>query len=141
MAVTKSLLLNTHQEAVVKVAGSDAAATIALATDILSHNQALDGATQDAAVMAVQWTGVSGGTIKITRNSVDIMNLQSAPAGQIAFDGQAMAPEITESTSDIVVTITGTAECWIRLRKRSGYKPTVEYATFGAHDDETVAGA
>ena len=38
-------------------------------------------------------------------------------------------PESTENTSNIVVTISGgQAECWIRLRKVSGYKNT-DYLT------------
>lgn len=50
-----------------------------------------------------------------------------------------MTPEITENTSPIEVTITGTqGEVWIRLKKVSGYRSTIEYATYGAYDDPTI---
>jgi hypothetical protein len=47
-----------------------------------------------------------------------------------------------ENTSDIVVTIAGAeAQCYLTVRKASGYATKVEPATYGAYDDETRVGA
>ena len=142
MAVVKTVLKNTNQEAVVKVAGTAAAATIDLSVDLLAASQALDGDTQTVNIAGLVWTGAIGGIITITRNSVVIASLQSNAAGALDFTGQMMIPETIGNTSDIVVTISGAqAECWIRLRKVSGYATKVEYATYGSYDDETRVGA
>jgi hypothetical protein len=142
MAVVKTVLKNTNQEAVVKVAGTAAAATIDLSVDLLAASQALDGETQTVNIAGLVWTGATNGIITITRNSVVIATLQSNAAGALDFTGQMMIPETIGNTSDIVVTISGAqAECWIRLRKVSGYATKVEYATYGSYDDETRVGA
>jgi len=142
MAVVKTILKNTEQEAVVKVAGTAAAATITLATDLLSSRQALDGETQTVTIAGLQWTGDTNGIISIARNSVVITTLQANAGGALEMNGQTMIPDSIEATKDIVVTISGAqSECWIRLKKVSGYKPKVEYASFGAYDDETRVGA
>lgn len=142
MAVVKTILKNTEQDAVVKVAGTAAAATITLATDLLSTRQELDGATQTVTIAGLQWSGDTNGIIQITRNSVVIATLQTTAAGALEMNGQMMIPDSVEATSDIVVTISGAqSECWIRLKKVSGYKPKVEYASYGAYDDESRVGA
>lgn len=142
MATTKTILRKTHGEAVVKVAGTAAAETIVLATDLLNAGQALDGATQSVSIVGVTWTGAADGVITITRNSAVIMTLQANAAGALEFGGQMMIPDSVNSTSDVVVTISGAqAECWLRLRKVSGYKTMIEDATYGAYDDPTRVGA
>lgn len=142
MATVKTILKKTHQEAVVKVAGTAAAETISLASDILASGQALDGSTQTVNIVGVTWTGAADGIITITRNSVVVMTLQANAAGALEFGGQSMLPDTISNTSDVVVTISGAqAECWLRLRKVGGYKTTVEPEQFGFHDDPTVAGS
>lgn len=142
MAVVKSILKNVAQEAVVKVSGTSGNATIALATDLLSVGQALDGATQSAVIVGVTWTGAIGGIITITRNDVVVMTLQANAAGFLDFGGQCMVPDSTGADSDIVVAISGAqASCWSRVRKTGGYKTMVEDATYGSYDDPTRVGA
>jgi hypothetical protein len=142
MAVTKTVLKNTNQESVVKVAGTAAAATIDISADLLASTQALDGATQTVNIIGLVWTGATDGIITITRNSVVITTLQANAAGMLFFDGQSMIPDTIQNTSDIVVTISGAqAECWIRLRKVGGFASKVETAVFGAYDDQTVVGS
>jgi hypothetical protein len=142
MAVVKTVLKNTNQESVVKVAGTAAAATITLATDLLASTQALQGGTQTANIVGVTWTGATGGIISIARNSVVVMTLQADAAGTLEFAGQSMVPDTVGSTSDIVVTVSGAqAECWLKIRKVGGYATKVEDATYGAYDDVTVVGA
>jgi hypothetical protein len=142
MAVTKTVLKNVNQETVVKVAGTAAAATIDLDVDLIAASQIADGDTQTVNIIGLVWTGATDGIITITRNNVVIVTLQANAAGALEFGGQAMIPETINNTSDIVVTISGAqAECWVRLRKVSGYKTKVEYSTYGAYEDESRVGA
>lgn len=140
MATVKTILKKTDKEAVVKIAGTAAPQTITLATDLLIASQTLDGATQTVNIVGVIWTGAVGGVVSIARNSVVIMTLQADAAGALDFSGQMMIPDSIENTSDIVVTISGAqAECWLRLRKVSGYAPKIEMASFGGNSDNTAA--
>lgn len=47
----------------------------------------------------------------------------------------------TNNTSDLVVSITGTGNLYITLRKVSGYVQKIETAKFGAYDNTSVVGA
>jgi hypothetical protein len=142
MAVVKTILKNTAQEAVVKIAGTAAAATIDLQTDILTASQALDGATQTVNIAGVQWVGLPEATITITRNSVNILTLPGGGADYLEFAAGNGFVDTIENTSDVVVTIAGAeAQCYLILRKVSGYASKIETAQFGAHDDESVVGS
>jgi hypothetical protein len=142
MATAKSILKNTNQEAVVKVAGTSGTETITLGTDLVAATQATAGETQAVNIVGLVWTGAAGGTITVTRNGTVVTTLQANAAGMLDFSGQAMIPENVNNTSDIAVAISGAqAECWIRLRKVSGYATKVETAVFGAYDDETQVGS
>lgn len=141
MPVVKTVLKKVHQEAVVKVAGTAAAATIDLSADLVAAGQALDGDTQNVVITGTVWTGNTDGVITITRGGVTVMTLQANAAGALEFGGQSMIPDTVGATDDIVVTISGAqAECWLKLRKVSGYKTTVEPEQFGSYDDPTTAG-
>lgn len=142
MAVAKTIIKKTHQEAVVKVAGTAAAATIDLSDDLVASGQLVDGATQKVSITGLTWTGGADGLITITRNNVVITTLQANAAGMLYFDGQSMPPDTVSDTYDIVVTISGAqCECWLKLRKLSGYKTTIEPEQFGHYDDPTQAGS
>lgn len=104
------------------------------------RTQLLDGSTQAANIVGVSWTGATGGIVTIVRNSVTVMTLQADAAGNLDFSGQMMIPDTISNTSDLVVTISGAqAECWLRLRKISGYKTTIQPEQYGSYDDPTVA--
>jgi len=142
MAVTKTIMKKTHQEAVVKVAGTAAAATIDLAGDLVASGQVLDGEIQKVSIVGATWTGGTNGIISIQRGNDVVMTLQANAAGMLFFDGQTMIPDNIGEASNIVVTISGAqAECWLKLRKVSGYKTTIEPEQFGPYDDPTVAGS
>jgi len=144
MAVTKTVLRATHQEAVVKVAGTAAAGTISLASDLLpATGQILkSGGTPTVNIVGVTWSGAIGGVITITRNSVTVMTLVADNPGQLDFAGQGMVPDTINNTNDIVVTIgTNQAECWLKLRKVAGYQTTIEPEQFGPYDNQTLAGS
>ena len=142
MAVTKTVLKKTHQEAVVKVAGTAAAATIDLGVDLLPAGQSLDGATQTVNLVGLQYCGLATSTITITRNSVNILTLGAEGEGAIEFAAGAGFVDTIENTEDIVVTIGGAeAQAYLILRKVGGYVTKVENATYGSYDDETRVGA
>lgn len=142
MAVTKTILKNTNQETIIKVSGTAAAATINLATDLLAATQALSGDTQTVNIAAVQWVGLSGAAITVTRNSINVLTLPGGGADYLEFAAGSGFVESTENTSDITVTIAGAeAQCYIVLRKAGGFATKVETAVFGAYDDQTQVGS
>lgn len=145
MAVTKTVLKKTHQEAVIKVAGTAAGETISLASDLLATGQALNGATQTVNIVGVTWTGAANGIITIGRGvsgATTVMTLQANSCNQLDFAGQEMIPDTIANTTDITVTISGAqAECWLKVRKISGYKTTIEPEQFGSLDNPAVAGS
>ena len=142
MAVRKTILKNTNQETIIKVSGTAAAATIDLATDILAATQALAGETQTVNIAAVQWVGLAGSSITVTRNAVNVLTLPGGGADYLEFAAGSGFVESTENTSDITVTIAGAeAQCYIVLRKAGGFATKVETAVFGAYDDQTQVGS
>ena len=142
MAVTKTVLKNTNQETIIKVAGTAASSTIDLQTDCLATTQALSGATQTVNIVACKWCGLNNSTITITRNSVNILTLNGSDAGDLDFSAGYGFVDSIENTSDVVVTVAGAeAQVYLTLRKVGGYATKVETAVFGAYDDQTAVGS
>jgi len=142
MAVTKTVLKNTNQETIIKVAGTAASSTIDLQTDCLASTQAISGATQTVNIVACKLCGLNNSTITITRNSVNILTLNGADAGDLDFSAGYGFVDSIENTSDVVVTVAGAeAQVYLTLRKVGGYATKVETAVFGAYDDQTAVGS
>lgn len=141
MAVVKTILKKTAQEAAVKVAGTDGSATISLADDLLPASQALTvGGTPTVNIISAHWTGAVSSTITIVRNSVTVLSIPADQPTQLDFEGMGFVDTIS-NTSDIVVTITGTAQVYLVLRKVEGYSSKVELAWFGQYDDPNQVGS
>jgi hypothetical protein len=142
MAVTKTILKNTNNETVVKIAGTDGGATIDLQTDLVASTQALAGATQTVNIAGVQWVGLQDAAITITRNSVNVLTLPGGGADYLEFAAGNGFVDTVENTRDIVVNIAGAeAQCYLILRKVGGYATKVETAVFGPYDNESVVGS
>lgn len=143
MAVVKTVLKNSESETVVKVSGSEGSVTIDLQTDLLSSTQVLDGSTQIVNITGISWSGETTQYSLIERNNARVATLNGGAASSLMFDGQTMCPETTQNASDIIVAMAGTGvgECWIKLRKVSGYKSKVETSIYGQYDDPTRVGA
>lgn len=142
MAVTKTILKNTNNETVVKIAGTADGATIDLSTDLVASTQATSGNTQTVNIAGVQWVGLPNSVITIARNSVSVLTLPGGGADYMEFAAGNGFVDNTEATSDIIVTIAGAeAQCYLILRKVGGYASKVETAVFGAYDDETAVGS
>lgn len=142
MAVTKTILKNTNNETIVKIAGTAASATIDLQTDCLASTQALDGATQTVNIVGFQFTGMPSSTITITRNSTNITTVSAEGHDDVEFAAGMGFSDTVENTSDIVVTIAGAeAQLYLTLRKIGGYATKVETAVFGAYDNQSAVGS
>ena len=141
MAVTKTIIKNTNQEAVVKIGGTDGSATIDLQTDILAATQALDGATQTVNIVNCITAGNLGAAVNITRNGVPVLAFAPENSGKLQMNDAGFT-DTQENTSDIVVTISGAeAHIFLVLRKVSGYASKVETATFSIYDNVNAVGS
>lgn len=142
MAVVKTILKKTHQEAVVKVSGTAATATISLASDLLPTNQALTaGGTPTVNIIGAHWTGANGCVITVTRNSVVILNANGDQPTNFDFEGLGFVDSVG-NTSDIEVAISGAAgQIYLQLRKVNGYSTKIEYADFGQYDNPAEVGS
>lgn len=134
--MTKAVLKLTHQEAVVKVWGTD---TIVLADLVAAGDQL--GVDPTANIVGVTWMGDPAAVIEIERGGTPILTLTCAGANYLDLSGQDLPPDTINNTDDLDVTITGAGQAYIKLRKTSGYLNMVETATYGAYDDETRVGA
>ncbi len=142
MAVTKTVLKNTNNETIVKIAGTAASSTITLNSDCLASTQALDGATQTVNIVGFQFTGLASSTITIARNSTNITTVSAEGHDDVEFAAGMGFADTIQNTSDIVVTIAGAeAQLYLTLRKIGGYASKVETAVFGAYDDQTAVGS
>lgn len=136
--MAKTIIKNTNGITIVKVSGTDVTETISLAADLLHDSESLQG-TQKVDIQYVQWNISSGGsdTIKITRNSVEVLNLYQN-AGELDLSGNGGYSDATENTQDLVCTVIGTGNLYITLRKRAGYAHKIETAQFGQYDTDVV---
>lgn len=141
MAVTKTILKNTHQSAVVKVGGTAGSATISLATDLLLANEALDGDTQTVNIVAVTTGGLLSSSITITRGGVPVLALAPENSGKIQFN-EAGFVDTQGNTDDLVVTVAGAeAHVYLTLHKASGYANKIETAQYSIYDNTGSVGA
>lgn len=141
MAVTKTVLKNTNQEAVVKIGGTGAADTITLDSDILSASQVLDGATQTVNIVKIINAGAIGSKAVITRGATEVCVLTPESQSSLLFNDYGFV-DSQANTDDVTVTISGAeAYVYIILHKVGGYKTKVEEATFSIYDDPNAAGS
>jgi hypothetical protein len=141
MATNLSVLKASDNEAAFKFSGAGTT-TIALSgPEILHSNQVTAGATQTVDITGFAFTGALDAVITISRNSIVIATCPAASSNFIDLGGQLLIPDSTQHTKDIVVTITGQGELWLRVRKMGGYQTKVEEAIYGSYDDITRIGA
>jgi hypothetical protein len=142
MAVTKTILKNTNQETIIKIAGTAASATIDLQTDCLAATQALAGSTQTVNIVGFQFTGLASSTITITRGATNITTVSAEGHDSVEFAAGNGFADTIGNTDDIVVAIGGAeAQVYLTLRKVGGYATKVETAVYGAYDDQTQVGS
>ena len=141
MAVTKTVLKKTQQEAIVKVGGTDGSAVIDIAADLLSHNQQLSGDPVLVDIVGAEVSGLLNNAVTITRNGVPILAFAGENNGAFDFEGMGFRDSI-ENNQNITVTIAGAeGHIYLTLRKVAGFNSTVEAGRFGSYDDLTQVGA
>lgn len=141
MAVTKTILKNTHQEAVVKISGTAASATIDISVDLLNAKQALNGSTVRVDIIDCIVTGLLGSGITVVRNSVPILAFAPENSIKLSFEGEGFRENI-QNNANIVVTISGAeAHIYLVLRKVTGFASMIETAQFGSYDNESAVGS
>jgi hypothetical protein len=131
MAVT--ILKQTETLAVVKFDG--VGGTLTLATNLLSPTMVVQG-TPTVNITYAQWN-ISGGAsdkIVVVRGGTTVLNL-AQNAGELDMSGNGGWAETTKNTDNIVVTTTGTGECYLTLRKVAGFKSKIQPETYGPNDD------
>jgi len=141
MAVTKTILKNTHQEAVVKISGTAASATIDISADLLNAKQELNGSTVRVDIIDCIVTGLLGSGITVVRNSVPILAFAPENSIKLSFEGEGFRENI-QNNANIVVTISGAeAHIYLVLRKVAGFASMIETAQFGSYDNESAVGS
>lgn len=131
----------THQQAIVKLWGDGISETISLPA-LVSHNQVVDTkATMAVNIIGITWTADANAAITISRAGETIMTLPGGQSGSsIDLTGQQLPPDFILNDQDILVESNGLAQVYLTLRKAAGFKSTVEYATYGSYDDESIVG-
>jgi hypothetical protein len=136
--MTKQVIRQTETLCVYKVWGSGD--TITLATDLLSPTMELSGTpVPKVNIIAVTWSVSAGGSdqVAIVRNSVPILNLYQN--GQLDLGGNYGHVDTISNTSNIVVTITGTGQVFLTLRKVEGYRSFLQPETYSVYDNPAVS--
>jgi len=142
MAVLFTTVKNTNQEVIVHFDTTAAeSGTLALNTLGASSQALTSGGTPTVNIVKFISTGELGSGIRIVRNSKNIIACAPENAPFLDLNSNGFA-DTTNNTYDIVVTndvakpVTG----YLVLRKVAGWDTKVEYATYGAYDDETKVG-
>lgn len=119
--MAKFIIKTTQNKAVVRIttdiAGTE---TINLQTDILCPTQAISGSTQTVDIDSVKFSVLSGQSLTVARNSVNVLSLTGTDHWQ--FDGYSISQN---NTSNIVITSAGSCTIILELSKQSGYTATV----------------
>lgn len=143
MAVSKTILKLTHQEAVISIKGSAGTEVIDL-DGLVAVGQVLGDDPRLVNIVGVSWSGHSTAHATITRGGTEAhMTLPGVAPDFLDFSGQDMPPQIDNNGADITVVMDASEEMqvWLKLRKVQGYVTTVEPEQFGHYDDPTVAGS
>lgn len=136
MATNKRILRLTNQEAVVKFDGDTGSVTLDLDVDLKLPTET--AVTPKVNILSMQVAGKPSSVASVSRNGVNLWDLQSGSAECIDLLAIGGASDTTENASDIVVTFTGAeGQLIMKLRKDSGYKTMLEPEQFGGYDDPT----
>ena len=139
--MSKALIKQTETMEVWKIWGISSSDTITLATDCLSPTMTVTG-TPTVNINFVTWSvsnGAGPDVVRVTRNSEEILTLYQN--GQLDFAGNGGFSDNRQNTSDIIVTITGTGQCYLTLRKVTGWSSKIETAQYGPYDNTTIVGS
>lgn len=134
--MTVSVLKNTNTLAVVKCNTTGDAITLAslgLSSDVV--------ASPKVSIAFVQWACSPGAAdvITISRGGTTVLTLYQN--GELDFGGNGGFLDKTAETSDFLITIVGTAQVYLTLRKTAGYTSKLEPAQFSIYDNPAAVGS
>jgi hypothetical protein len=134
---TKRILKLTNTEAVIKIDGAPGSVTIDLAVDLKLPTEEIVG-TPNVSILQMHVAGKPTGVASVSRNSVNLWDLQASTAEKIdmlTFGGTA---DNTLAEHDIVVTTTNAeTQLLVKLRKTSGYKTLIRTEQTGLQEPNT----
>lgn len=134
---TKRVLRLTNTEAVVKVDGTVGSVTIDLQTDLKLATEELVG-TQKVNIVVMQSSGKPNSVLSVSRNGVNLWDLQANAAQGINLLEIGGVSDSTENSSDIVVTsATAEGQLILKLRKVEGYKTLIRTEQTGSQEPVT----
>lgn len=134
---TKRILRLTNTEALVKVDGTVGSVTIDLQTDLKLATEELSG-TQRVNIVVMQSSGKPNSVLSLSRNGVNLWDLQANAAQGLNLLEIGGATDATENDSDIVVTSSGAeGQLILKLRKVSGYKTLIRTEQSGIQEPVT----
>jgi hypothetical protein len=115
--------------------------TITIA-NIGASTQARNSETPTVNIAKYSITGELGSKVSIIRNSKIVLVVAPENAPTLEFNMLGI-PANNDNTSDIVITNGAAKDVsgFIVLRKIIGWDTKVEYATYGAYEDESRVGA
>lgn len=131
---TKRILRLTNTEALVKVDGTVGSVTIDLQTDLKLPTEELVG-TQKVNIVVMQSSGKPNSVLSVSRNGVNLWDLQANAAQGLNLLEIGGATDATENSSDIVVTSAAAeGQLILKLRKVEGYKTLIRTEQTGIQE-------
>lgn len=143
MAMTFTTVKNTNQETVIHFTSAAAeSGTITLNTLAAATQELIVGGTPAVDIVKFICSGELGAKVTVVRNAKTVIACAPENEAVIEFNSWGI-PVNNDNTFDIVVTNGAAKEVtgWIVLRKQAGWATKVEYATYGAYEDESRVGA
>lgn len=140
-AINFTTIKNTNNETVIKFQGEATDTGTITIANLAASTQARNSDTPTVNITKFFCMGLLTSGISISRNSV--VSLVAAPENAPMFDfTQNGWVDSVNNTYDLAFTITGANTVgYIVLHKVAGWDTKVEYASYGAYDDQTRVGA
>jgi hypothetical protein len=115
-------LKKTQIDVVAKVSGGNGTTITIPLNDLVVANEIISG-TPKVDLTGVTFTGHYLTVLTVTRNNQVLLTLPATGASFLNLSGQDLPSDISNNTSNLVVSITGgQGECWLRLKKVGGYE-------------------
>ena len=133
MAAVTTVLKTTSHDAIVRVTATAGADTASITLASLAATNETTG-TPKVHIARIYHAQTGDATVNVTRDSVVVASL----VGYGDVENWAITDQEEE---DITVTFGSAGMIILHLKKVGGFNSPIEYAQFGAYDDETAVGS
>ena len=133
MAAVTTVLKTTSHDAIVRVTATAGADTASINLASLAATNETTG-TPKVHIARIYHAQTGDTTVNVTRNNVVVASL----VGYGDVENWAITDQEEE---DITVTFGSAGMIILHLKKVGGFNSPIEYAQFGAYDDETAVGS